>query len=280
MMLSIEEYIARRKKEDMLNEFDLNNRIENMRICVNYVFEYFNNYLNITEAEEKTVLQNEKLEKYRKQLDDYDIEVRKWLVSIYSDYGKQINRNIGNLLKEYEFFLLYSSDSEFRTASYDCYAKLIKKFPFLRDQTEQLFLFIKEFHRVRSLPYAENNVPFISQSINEWIETTWTKYQVSILAFSFDWINYFSDAEDIWPSTHRKKSQYSWRKFDYDFKQKSNLFNIDSLYRKMPKKAFIKGRKQEFETVMMYYWLHEIEGDAENYWNDYLEKVLPVLNHE
>jgi hypothetical protein len=48
----------------------------------------------------------------------------------------------------------------------------------------------------------------------------------------------------------------------------------------MPKKAFIKGRKQEFEIIMMYYWVHEIVGDDENYWNDYLVKVLPTLNHE
>jgi len=241
-MLSIEEYIARRKKEDRLNEFDADARTNNMKVCVDYVFEYFNNYLNITEAEERTVLHNEKLDKYRKQLDDYEIEVREWLVSIYSDYGKHINRNIGNLLKDYEFFLLNSSDNEFRTVSYDCYAKLIKKFPFLRDQTEMLFLFIKEHHRVKSLPYT-NNIPFISENINEWIEATWTKYQVSILAFSFDWINYFSDDEDIWPSTHRKKSQYSWQKYAYDFKQKSNLFNLDSLYRKMPRESICKRQK-------------------------------------
>ena len=55
-MLSIEEYIARRKKEDKLNEFDMEARTQNMKICVDYVFEYFYNYLNITEAEEKTVI--------------------------------------------------------------------------------------------------------------------------------------------------------------------------------------------------------------------------------
>lgn len=60
-MLSIEEYIARRKKEDKLNEFDIDARTHNMKICVDYVFEYFNNYQNITESEEKTILHNEKL---------------------------------------------------------------------------------------------------------------------------------------------------------------------------------------------------------------------------
>jgi hypothetical protein len=94
-MLSIEEYIARRKKEDRLNEFDIEARSQNLKICVDYVFEYFNNYLNTTEAEEKTVLHSEKLDKYRKQLQDYEPEVREWAVGIYDEYGKQIHRYIG-----------------------------------------------------------------------------------------------------------------------------------------------------------------------------------------
>lgn len=70
-MLSIEEYISRRKKEDKLNEIDLYTRTQNMKLCLDYIFEYFNNYLNITEAEEKTILHNEKLDKYCKQLQEY-----------------------------------------------------------------------------------------------------------------------------------------------------------------------------------------------------------------
>ena len=83
--------------------------------------------------------------------------------------------------------------------------------------------------------------------------------------------------EDIWSSTYRRKSQYNWRKYDYDYKQKSNLFNLDSLYRKMLEKSFIKGRKQEFEILFMYYWLHDMESDDERYWQEYLEMVLPAL---
>lgn len=105
-MLSIEDYIARRKKEDKLDEYDINQRLENTRIRVNYVFEYFNNYLNITEAEEMTTLREEKLNKYRQQLRDYESDVREWLVGIYAEHGKQINRNIGNVLKQEEFIFL------------------------------------------------------------------------------------------------------------------------------------------------------------------------------
>jgi hypothetical protein len=33
------------------------------------------------------------------------------------------------------------------------------------------------------------------------------------------------------------------------------------LYRKNPKKPFIKGKKQELEMLFMYYWLNDMEGD-------------------
>lgn len=89
-MLTIEEYIARRKKEDHLNEFDLNSRLENIRVCANYDFEYFNNYLDITEAEEKTALLDVKLEKFSKQIKEYEPEVRSWLVGIYKEHEKHM----------------------------------------------------------------------------------------------------------------------------------------------------------------------------------------------
>ncbi|ABI69559.1 hypothetical protein [Syntrophomonas wolfei] len=273
-MLTIEEYIAKRKREDRLNEYDLNQRLDNMKTCVNYVFEYFNNYLDITEYEEKTVLKDQKLDKYRHQLRDYNSEVREWLVDIYDEYGRHMNRNIGAILKDDEFFLLYDSDSEYRSLSYDCYSKLIKKYPFLRDQTEMLFRFIKDYHYVQS--QRKREIPFISQELNNWVDNTWTRYSVSVTNFAFDWAYRFSEAEDTWPKTHRKPSQYSWQKYEYDYKQKSNLFNLDSLYRKMPRKSFTKGKKQEFEILMMYFWLHDMAGDDEGYWEEYLKNVCPI----
>lgn len=278
-MLTIEEYIVRRKKEDKLNEFNLEQRNDNMRICVNYVFEYFNNYINITEAEEKTALHNEKIDRYRQQMLGYEPEVREWLVNIYSEYGKHMHRNIGNYLKEhYEFFLLFNSESEFRSISYECYADLCGRFPFLKDQTEMLFQFIKEHHRAASCSHCIMGSVLIPEELNEWIEQTWRKHQVSVVQFSFDWAEYFYNNEDIWPTTHRSKSKDRWHKYDYDIKQKSNLFNLDSLYRRMPKKSFTKGRKQEFEILMMYYWAQQLVGDDDGYWQEYLEKTLPALN--
>lgn len=41
-MLSLEEYISKRKKEDRINEFDIGSKAQNMQTCMNYIFEYIN----------------------------------------------------------------------------------------------------------------------------------------------------------------------------------------------------------------------------------------------
>ena len=57
-MLKLEEYIAKRKKEDGMDEFDKSKRSENTKMAVNYVFEYFNNYLDSIGGSEETILHN------------------------------------------------------------------------------------------------------------------------------------------------------------------------------------------------------------------------------
>lgn len=271
-MLSIEEYIYKRKREDNLNEFDIESKMDNMRACVNYVFEYYNQYLDDSKMTEKTILNDERLEKFKNQLKKYDQEIQDWLVNIYDDHNKQLNRLIISFLKKDDLFLLYNTDQEIRTVSYDCYAHLIKKNSFLKEQTEMLFLFIKDYHGIISQPASENHSVFISEEINEWVEKTWSKHQVNLIAFASNYILRFSDNENIWEVKHKIKSKDGFRNYVYDYKQKNNLFNINSLYRKI-NKPFMRGKKQYLEILLMYFWLHEIEGD-QTYWQEYINKTM------
>ena len=75
----------------------------------------------------------------------------------------------------------------------------------------------------------------------------------------------------MWPVKSRIKLEHPYldRKYDYNYKVKANLFNINSFYTKYINKPFIKGKKKQLEMVMMYTWLHSIESD-DTYWNEYL----------
>ncbi|WP_438822792.1 hypothetical protein [Priestia flexa] len=276
-MLTLEDYIAKRKREDKLNEFEIDSRMDNMRICVNYVFEYFNQYLNIDELEQRTFLNEERLDKLRKQLEPYDTDIQDWLVNIYNDHDKQIHRSIIGFLKKDDLFLLYYKDNEFRSCSYDCYAQLIKKNSFLKEQNEMLFLFIKDYHSIQSQKHTNAPSVYLTEEISEWLDKTWHKYKVNIWAFASDYVERFSEDDSIWPSKHKIKNKEDWRPYIYDFKQKTNLFNLNTLYTRISKKPFIKGKKQYLEIIMMYIWLHDIWGDEDNYWEEYFARAVKTI---
>ena len=284
--MRLEEYILKRKMEDGINEFDKDKRAENTRICVNYVFEYFNNYLETSAGEEKTFLHDEKIEKYARTLGKYSDEIQEWLVDMYSSYGRYLSTTIPRMIKD-PYFLLYDSEAEFRALSYELYPKVVKKYDFMKSQSEMLFRFIKDEHHARSLISEEFETPHITDNIDEWISKTYLKYGVNIYNFCSEYIFSFLDDPDRWPKAHKKRSEYydeyskqdgKYRMsksflYDYDYKQKSNLFGLDMLYREMPKKPFIKGKKQEIECILLYIYCHEWENQ-EQYWEEYSEKMI------
>ncbi len=270
-MLTIDEYIAKRKQEDQINEFDMSKRSDNTQACVSYVFEYFNNYLDITEIDSRNALDLERINRLQKLIDEYDGDVQKWLLQMYADHGHYLHRLLRGIIDEDELFLLYSSESEFRAMSYECYSSLVKKHPYLKSQTEMLFRFIKDHQRVRASALGNRDVPFVTAEFAEWIEHTEAKYGVSMPAFACSYAYFFCEHNDKWPVRHRKKLSNGM--LHYDHRQKGNLFNIDTLFSKCSRKPFVRGHKQDIELLIMYYWLQDIDGDEE-YWGEYLEKVM------
>lgn len=270
-MLKVEEYIEKRKTEDGMNEFDSSQKMNNIRSCIDYIFEYFDQYLPIQGAEKRTVAENEKLIKYEKTLRDYTPDIRDWLVSIYDTHGKQANRLIANFVNESDDFPFMYEESEFRSMSYDCYASLIKKCPFLKNQAEMLYKFIKEYHIRETNAYAEF-IPDISPKITKWLQETLHDYNVNISMGLEYYLNSFWNNQDAWPARSRIKLEYPIldRKYRYNYKRKTNVFNIDGLYNRLAKKPFIKGHKKQMEILMMYLWTHNIDGDDDNYWEEYI----------
>ena len=284
--MRLEEYILKRKTEDGINEFDRDKRMENTRICVNYVFEYFNNYLETSAGEEKTVLHDEKIEKFANILRYYSEDIQEWLIDMYSSYGKYLQRTIPTYIKD-PFFLLYDSEAEFRALSYEVYPKVIKRYKFLEGQSEMIYRFLKDEHHVCSLLPEDDGLPHITDSIDEWIKKTYLKYGVNVYSFCASYFNEFIQNPEKWPKGHKKRSTYyedfsnseskiktpTYLLYDYDFKQKNNLFGLDMLYRNIPKKPFIRGKKQELEAVLMYYCCHEWDNQRQ-YWEEYSQKLI------
>lgn len=274
-MLHLEEYIAQRKKEDHLNEFDMEQKIGNMRTCIDYIFEYFDQYLVLEGAQERTLEENELLTKYEKSLRDYSPEIRQWLVKIYDETGHQINKTIMKYCDGVpEFFLIYE-ESEFRSVSYDCYANIIGKRPMLKDQTEKLYQFIKEYHTVISKrEYETFGFPKITEAITKWLEHTYQHYHVNLMVAVDRYLDRFFDNVDMWPPGSRIKAKdpYPGHPYDYNYKRRVNRFNVNGFYRIHGKKPFIKGKKKALEILMLQLWTNGFDGDERDFFEECLKE--------
>ena len=183
-----------------------------------------------------------------------------------------MNRQIKGPLFSDPYFYLRHTHEEFSALSYDVYAALIKKLPFLQGQTPMLLRCIQECHRINSIPYSWEFPPQVHELVDDWIMQTYNKYGVNLFRFADDWCNYFWDNVNLWPTSYRIKNSNMSRKYSYNYKKTTNLFNLDKLYRDMPKNAFTRGKKQHFEVLLMYSWLHSIESDEE-YWSKYCDII-------
>lgn len=273
-MMRLEEYITKRKTEDHLNEFDMEQKVSNIKKSIDYIFEYFDNYLPLEGAENHSAEENERLNKYEKALREYSPELRKWFVTIYDETGHQVNRTIQKYCDNITNFLLTFEDSEFRMISYNCYAELIKKRSCLRDETEKLYQFIKEYHAVvTKREYKYFGFPQISEKITTWLNETYIKYNVNLAAAIKEYLmEEFYYNVDMLPSGSKIKSDRPFKGhiYEYNYKNKTNLFNINGYYSRFGNRPFLKGKKKSIEILMMFIWLGDVNGEDDEFFQNYL----------
>jgi len=252
-MLTIDEYIACRKQEDNLKDFDLDLRSKNTRKCVNYVFDYFNDYLVQHEKKAKTYMDIDKIEKYSSRVSTYSPEVKNWLVDLYSKHYNLINCSMKHIIEKNEFFLLSYTEDDFQIIADDCRTNLSRKWPYLRDEKEGILLFVKDQHRIENLVYYDDKIPHLPESIVNWINDTMRNFNIELRTFAARYsykVRY--DNTILKPIAPNNLFEYS--DFKEDLSNKENLFDIDNLYSKICTKPFITNRKQELLLLIIYYW--------------------------
>lgn len=277
--MKLEQYIRMKKKEDGIDEYDLSKRSENIQICVSYVHEYFENYLENQESK-KSYVEEQKRDRYRKSVSQYSPDIQDWLVDLYSRSGKYVHRHIHNLIGE-PFFLLFSTEAEFRALTNEIYPEVIEKVNVLSGEEEMIYRFLRDEHRIKSKFESYQQRIHITDNIDEWISNTFKKYGVNIFAFCDEWAYEFSSDTSLWESSRKIRNhendsmlEYGYYSLDhymfweYDYKSAGERFGLKSLFNQMPEKDFTKGKKQEFDAVLLYWWTQILDRDNVT-WDEY-----------
>lgn len=124
-MLAIEEYIAKRKKKDNLNEFDFKLHSENMSTVIQYVMDYFNNYLNLEDYSYEQVKTQQIIDRFKKGITERYPESVDFVIEFYWKYKKRIDNLVEKAFEEIQDSQLFYLETDFRQiAEYICRKKL------------------------------------------------------------------------------------------------------------------------------------------------------------
>ncbi|SHI78399.1 hypothetical protein [Propionispora hippei] len=270
MYLSVEEYLAKRKNKDAVNEFDLDQRVRNMGLCISYVIDYFEKYLDPQKLDEDKADRWKKAEKLKKQFAVYDRDTAEWLLSSYMKHGKQLDLSVKNHLKTDLTYLLRYKPDDFGPFADGYLHSYQSTLPWIQQHKEQILQLMVSIAKRKNTNsnYTFGEHPQLGRVMIEWIKDTFNNYSVHLMKFAEDYTNAWFDQHCAFEYNRQYDRVDLVR--DYDCKSSDHdLFEINALYERVKDLPFLINRKLELEILLMYTWLWQVSGDKK-YWPVYL----------
>jgi len=272
-MLTLEEYLLKRREKEDVDIYNLKYKQENMKKCIDFVFEYFNEYLDQDIVDRSFSKEGKKMQKYRERVKDYSEEVQSWLINMYKEYKTYIDVILINYIKKDQLFKIYSTGAEFSKLSYNCFSEVSKKYKWLENYIPQMNAFIRDYHR---LQIAESycdidkyNIPRLSK----WVKNTNKKYNVNLINFAHDYASDFFSMKTKWDRSIQQYYDVGVTYESYDIVNSKNKFDIKGLFMKCSYMPFMKNRKRDLELLIFLMYDEDIASVPKDYKKKYLESM-------
>ena len=265
-MQKIEEYILLRKKKDKLNEFDFTHHSENMGKIIQYVSDYFNNYLTPEDFSNEKLKLQQNLEKSKKMLLQRYPNSHEFIENYYLKNQKRIDSFIG---KSYESFMdvnLYYRDEDFLKIAEDVIFKKLLLEKISKDDLSQVVIAVKDYHNYTQSKPRRAEMKELDNNVVKWVMDSYREYGVNIADYAFNLAWKWGDKYVENKYVREEREMYYINKYDYRYQE--NPFDIDHEFEKHQDLPFMEGKRDFLEMLVMYFWLFSILED-QSYWPEY-----------
>ncbi|MGC7872157.1 hypothetical protein ACPUYX_11580 [Desulfosporosinus sp. SYSU MS00001] len=116
-MLTIDEYIARLKKADKLDEFDFLKQSENMAAVMNYVMSYFNEYLTMETYDAEVIKQKHTTNKLGEEIQNRYPKSKDFILNFYRQYKIKIDKEVEKWTENISYFSFFYCEEDFCLAA-------------------------------------------------------------------------------------------------------------------------------------------------------------------
>lgn len=266
-MLTIEQYIAQRKKTDKLNEFDFKNHTENMSAVMKYVMEYFNIYLNPEEYDYETVKLEQTALKIEREVAGAFPKSKDFIVTYYKKYKMRIDKTFKSWFKDLDYMELFYSFEDYENAVNQFFDNKKIQDMEVTQYKDELLILAKEVKEREFEEPSRSGYKYLDEAINSWIKNTYAEYKVNLVDFVSEIA--YSYYKKYIEYVYDRSAEQSYHINRYNHRYNSNPFGIEEIYKENSHRPFIQGRKGELEMLIMYDWLFTWIKDTE-YWPEYV----------
>lgn len=123
---------------------------------------------------------------------------------------------------------------------------------------------IRNEHPIQSKHYAFEITKYSfrlltrNENLMKYVEKTLKNHNVNLLTWADRYVHNFFDQTNKWTVGHKVQTEYQ-EFYNYDYKRKKNLFNLDVVYAQVTQLPYIKGKKRMLNSLVKIMWVNNID---------------------
>ncbi|MCF3943073.1 hypothetical protein [Oceanobacillus alkalisoli] len=273
-MLKIEEYISMRKRKEKINEFDFTKHSDNMGKIIQFVSEYFNDYLNPEDYNYELIKLQQTIEKSKKTLINQYPNTHGFIEEYYLNKKKRIDTFIKKVCDAQKDIDIFYKENEFLEIAKEVSHRL-SDCELSDDDFSKVVLAVKDYWKYNISKPNRSEMKGLDNNIVKWVMDSYREFGVNIASYAFNIAWKWSDKY----VEHKYSRQYDEHYYinSYDYRYQDNPFDIEEEYEKHQDKPFMQGKRDYFEMLVMYSWLFDVLEDT-SYWPEYEKLCVKTRN--
>lgn len=270
-MLTIDEYIAKMKKADKLDEFDYLKISENMSAVMKYVMSYFNEYLTMETCDAEEIKFKHAADKLQEEIAEKYPKSKEFILNFYLQHRIRIDKELEKWVGDVPYFPFFYSNDDFSSLADGFCSSYKLKGAEMAAYKNQTAIVISEIKICKTDAPAPSDMIHLDNNMVSWVRNTYRQYGVNLYAFASDlaysyFERYVKYERDVFGSQGYYVNNYNHR-------YNKNPFDIDQIYENNKHRPFIENKRGELEMLVMHEWLFSEVYD-DDYWPEYVNLCI------
>lgn len=255
------------KRADKIDEFDYDQKPENVSAVMKYVMAYFNEYLNIETCDTEMIKFKHATDKLEEEAEKKYPKSKEFIINFYIQNKIRISKELEKWVEGVEYFPFYYSDEDFSSLSAEFCSNYKLKGTELNEFSEDVATLIAEIKKDKTAVPSPSDMIRLDSNIVSWVRETYRKYGVDLYSFASDLA--FKYYERYVKYEREMFGERLYHVNNYNHRYNKNPFGIDQIYEDNKHRPFLENKRGELEMLVMHEWLFSNVYDDE-YWPEYV----------